>query len=91
MLAMSPTVVLLAVFLWTYLWGLFGAFIGVPIVIAIVTFCAHHPSSRWIADLLGGPVEGKEAAMVRRSAFACHANAGIQLALRRSRFRVSRA
>ena len=60
MLAMSPTVVLLAVFLWTYLWGLFGAFIGVPIVIAIVTFCAYHPSSRWIADLLGGPVE-KEA------------------------------
>ena len=57
MLAMSPTVVLLAVFLWTYLWGLFGAFIGVPIVIAIVTFCAYHPSSRWIADLLGGPVE----------------------------------
>ncbi len=59
-LAMSPTVVLLAVFLWTYLWGLFGAFIGVPIVIAIVTFCAYHPSSRWIADLLGGPTE-KEA------------------------------
>jgi AI-2 transport protein TqsA len=57
---MSPTVVLLSVFLWTYLWGLFGAFIGVPIVIATVTFCAHHPASRWIADLLGGLVE-KEA------------------------------
>jgi len=56
-LAMSPSVVLLAVFLWTYLWGLFGAFIGVPIVIAIVTFCAYHPSSRWIAELLGGPIE----------------------------------
>ena len=56
-LAMSPSVVLLAVFLWTYLWGLFGAFIGVPIVIAIVTFCAYHPSSRWIAKLLGGPIE----------------------------------
>ena len=56
-LAMSPSVVLLAVFLWTYLWGLFGAFIGVPIVIAIVTFCAYHPSSRWIAELLGGPLE----------------------------------
>ena len=56
-LALSPSVVLLAVFLWTYLWGLFGAFIGVPIVIAIVTFCAYHPSSRWIAELLGGPIE----------------------------------
>ena len=58
-LAMSPTVVLLAVFLWTYLWGLFGAFIGVPIVIAIITFCGYHPSSRWVADLLGGPAEEK--------------------------------
>jgi AI-2 transport protein TqsA len=68
MLAMSPTVVLLAVFLWTYLWGLFGAFIGVPIVIAIVTFCAHHPSSRWIADLLGGRVEREAAARIKGSA-----------------------
>jgi AI-2 transport protein TqsA len=62
MLAMSPTVVLIAVFLWTYLWGLFGAFIGVPIVIAIVTFCAHHPSTRWVADLLGGPLEKESVA-----------------------------
>ncbi|HEX9168055.1 MAG TPA: AI-2E family transporter [Roseiarcus sp.] len=59
MLAMSPTVVLFAVFLWTYLWGLFGAFIGVPIAIAIITFCGCHPSSRWVADLLGGPIEKK--------------------------------
>lgn len=53
-LAISPTVVLFAVFFWTFLWGLFGAFIGVPIMIAVLTFCAHHPSSRWLADLLGG-------------------------------------
>jgi AI-2 transport protein TqsA len=55
-LAMSPTVVLFAVFFWTYLWGLFGAFIGVPIMIGVLTFCAQHPSSRWIAHLLAsGP------------------------------------
>jgi AI-2 transport protein TqsA len=29
----------------------------VPIALAILTFCAQHPSSRWIADLLGGPVQ----------------------------------
>jgi AI-2 transport protein TqsA len=52
-LAMSPFLVLFSVFLWTYLWGLFGAFIGVPISIAILTFCAQHPSSRWLADLFG--------------------------------------
>jgi predicted PurR-regulated permease PerM len=37
------------------LWGLFGTFIGVPMVLAILTFCAQHPGSRWLADLLGGP------------------------------------
>jgi AI-2 transport protein TqsA len=58
-LAISPSLVLFAVFFWTFLWGLFGAFIGVPIVIAILTFCSYYPSSRWIADLLGGPVRSK--------------------------------
>jgi predicted PurR-regulated permease PerM len=55
MLSLSPFVVLFSVFFWTYMWGTFGAFIGVPITIAIVTFCAQHPSSRWISDLIGGP------------------------------------
>lgn len=53
MLAISPFVVLFAVFFWTFVWGLFGAFIGVPITIAVLTFSAQHPSSRWLADLLG--------------------------------------
>ncbi len=52
-LSISPVVVLLSVFLWSYLWGIFGAFIGVPMTIAIVTFCAQHPSSSWVADVLG--------------------------------------
>jgi AI-2 transport protein TqsA len=56
-LAISPSVVLFAVFFWTFLWGLFGAFIGVPIAIAILTFCSYHPSSRWIADF--SAVRGK--------------------------------
>src|SRR5262249_37266058 len=52
-LAISPFLVLFSVFLWTYVWGLFGAFIGVPIAIAVLTLCAQHPSSRWVAVLLG--------------------------------------
>ena len=60
MLSVSPFVVLFAVFFWTFMWGLFGAFIGVPIVIAILTFCSYHPGSRFIADLLGGPVRAAE-------------------------------
>lgn len=61
-LAISPFIVLFSVFLWTFLWGLFGAFIGVPITIAILTFCAQHPSSSWIADLLGAPKDTPTAA-----------------------------
>jgi AI-2 transport protein TqsA len=53
-LAISPFLVLLSVFFWMYLWGLFGAFIGVPITIAILTFSALHPKTQWLAQLLGG-------------------------------------
>lgn len=60
-LAISPSLVLLAVFFWTWVWGLYGAFIGVPIALAILTFCAHYPSSRWIADLFGGPAPRESA------------------------------
>ena len=52
-LSMSPFVLLFAIFFWTFLWGLIGTFIGVPIMLAILTFCSQHPSSRWVADLLG--------------------------------------
>jgi AI-2 transport protein TqsA len=54
MLSISPSVVLFAIFFWTFLWGIFGTFIGVPIALAILTFCDQHSSSRWLADLLGG-------------------------------------
>jgi predicted PurR-regulated permease PerM len=54
-LSISPFVVLFAVVFWTFLWGAYGAFIGVPIVIAILTFCEYNPASRFIAKLLGGP------------------------------------
>ncbi|MDE1997081.1 MAG: AI-2E family transporter [Rhizobiaceae bacterium] len=56
-LSLSPVVVLFSVFAWGYLWGIFGAFIGVPISIALVTFCRHHPSSRWVSELLGRETE----------------------------------
>lgn len=55
MLSIAPIAVFFAVFFWTFLWGLFGAFIGVPITLAILTFCEQHPSSRWVANVFGGP------------------------------------
>ena len=51
-LAISPFLVLFSVFFWTYVWGLFGAFIGVPITIAvahIVRAASLKPLGRGIA------------------------------------------
>ena len=58
-LAISPSVVLFSMFFWTFLWGLYGTFIGVPIAIAALSFCGRSPSTRWIPDLLGGPLPVK--------------------------------
>ncbi len=54
-LSMSPFLVLLSVFFWTWLWGIAGALIGVPIVIAVLTLCEQHEASRWVAELCGAP------------------------------------
>jgi predicted PurR-regulated permease PerM len=53
-LSVSPFLILLAVFFWTFLWGIPGAFIGVPIVIAFLTVCEQHESTKWVATLLSG-------------------------------------
>lgn len=53
-LAVSPFIVLLAVFVGAFMWGLAGAFIGVPVVIAALTLCAQYDGSRWVARLLSG-------------------------------------
>jgi AI-2 transport protein TqsA len=53
-LSISPFIVLLAVFFWSFLWGIAGAFIGVPIMIAILAICEQHKSTEWVASLLSG-------------------------------------
>ncbi|HXA21709.1 MAG TPA: AI-2E family transporter [Acetobacteraceae bacterium] len=59
-LSMSPFMVLFAVFFWTYLWGIAGAFIGVPIVIAVLTICEQYASSRWVTEVFGAPVTARD-------------------------------
>jgi hypothetical protein len=51
-LAISPLAVLVAFFFWAFLWGIPGALIGVPVMIALYTLCEQHPSTHWIAKLL---------------------------------------
>jgi AI-2 transport protein TqsA len=50
--AVSPFMVLFAVFFWGMLWGVAGAFIGVPILIALAPVCSRHPAARPIAVLI---------------------------------------
>jgi AI-2 transport protein TqsA len=58
-LSLSPFMVLFAVFLWSFLWGIAGAFIGVPLLIVALTVCAEHDSSRWLAILMSGDAARK--------------------------------
>src|SRR5262249_61490406 len=51
-LAISPFVMLVAFFFWSFLWGIPGAFIGLPVTIALFTIFERNPSSNWIARLL---------------------------------------
>jgi predicted PurR-regulated permease PerM len=53
-LSLSPFMVLFAVFFGSFLWGIAGAFIGVPILIAVLTICDGHASTKWIAVLMSG-------------------------------------
>lgn len=52
-LGLSPFLLLFALFFWALVWGPPGAFIGVPILIAVATFAAEHPPTRRLARLLG--------------------------------------
>jgi AI-2 transport protein TqsA len=50
--SVSPFMVLFAVFFWGMLWGIAGAFIGVPILIALVALCDRSNATRGIAIAL---------------------------------------
>jgi predicted PurR-regulated permease PerM len=54
-LAISPFVSVVALFFWTFLWGLPGTLIGLPLTLAVMALCELSPSSRWISTLLSGP------------------------------------
>ena len=59
-LSISPLAVVFAVFFFGFLWGIPGAFLGVPILIAILMLCAHYPSTKWISTLLSGTPKSRE-------------------------------
>lgn len=55
-LSLSPVVIIIALSFWTWVWGVAGALIAVPLTAAALITCEHFASTRWIAMLLsGGP------------------------------------
>ncbi len=54
-LQLSETVVLLSVVFWGWLWGIGGAFIAVPLTIAVVLLCEEFEATRPIARFLSKP------------------------------------
>lgn len=51
-LSVSPTMILAAILLWGWAWGVVGAVLATPILIATIVACAHTQSLRWLAVLL---------------------------------------
>ncbi len=51
-LNISPLVVVLALILWSMLWGVVGMFLSVPITVAIIIICSQFETTRAVAVLL---------------------------------------
>ncbi len=53
-LAMSPFLVMFSVFFTALLWGIPGAFMGVPLAIALLSIFRLSPRTAWISELFAG-------------------------------------
>jgi predicted PurR-regulated permease PerM len=54
-LSLSPLVIVLTLALWSWVWGIAGALIAVPLTAALAIICDHFPTTKWIATLLSAP------------------------------------
>lgn len=53
-LTLSPLIIFLALMFWTWLWGIPGALLAVPLLMFFRILCDHIKSFRWLGELLGG-------------------------------------
>ncbi|HVI98828.1 MAG TPA: AI-2E family transporter [Sphingomonas sp.] len=51
-LAISPLAIVLAMAFWSWMWGIAGALLAVPLTAAIIIVCEQSDHSRWFAELL---------------------------------------
>ncbi len=50
--ALSPLATIVALAFWSWVWGIAGTLIAVPLTAALVVICEHFGSTKWIARLL---------------------------------------
>ena len=53
-LNLSPMMVILALTLWSAIWGIPGAFLSVPITVCVLIVLSHVPGARWAAVVMSG-------------------------------------
>ena len=51
-LAISPVMVVLAMMFWSWMWGIAGALLAVPLTVVAIIVCEQSPHTRWLADLI---------------------------------------
>ncbi|MBD0271919.1 MAG: AI-2E family transporter [Acetobacteraceae bacterium] len=51
-LSLSPVAIVVALTFWSWLWGVAGALLAVPLTAAFAIVCGHFRSTAWIAKLL---------------------------------------
>jgi predicted PurR-regulated permease PerM len=54
-LSLSPVAIVAALAFWSWVWGIAGALLAVPLTAALVIVCEHFRSTTWIARLLSSP------------------------------------
>ena len=67
-LTLNPVVLFLAVAFWGYVWGVPGALMAVPLLVALKALCDHVERLTAIGEFLGGRTNGDETRKARVSA-----------------------
>lgn len=49
---LNPIVIFVWLMFWGWIWGVAGAFIAVPLLVALKISCDHNESLRWISDFI---------------------------------------
>lgn len=61
----SPVATLLSLAFWSFLWGMPGAFLSVPLTLTLMLICAQFDNARWVAVVLSN--DGTPAAVRKRT------------------------